>query len=51
MALDWVQAMLKKKSGFAPFPATLNVRPKCRRMPGFGKPCRRISRDTAAALG
>jgi CTP-dependent riboflavin kinase len=28
MALDWVQAMLKKSLGFAPFPATLNVRPK-----------------------
>jgi CTP-dependent riboflavin kinase len=28
MALDWVQAALKKSLGFAPFPATLNVRPK-----------------------
>jgi riboflavin kinase len=28
MALDWVQATLKKSLGFAPFPATLNVRPK-----------------------
>jgi CTP-dependent riboflavin kinase len=28
MALDWVQAALKKNLGFAPFPATLNVRPK-----------------------
>jgi CTP-dependent riboflavin kinase len=28
MALDWVQAALKKILGFAPFPATLNVRPK-----------------------
>lgn len=27
MALDWVQATLKKSLGFAPFPATLNVRP------------------------
>jgi CTP-dependent riboflavin kinase len=28
MALDWVQAALKKTLGFVPFPATLNVRPK-----------------------
>jgi len=28
MALDWVQQALKKTLGFAPFPATLNVRPK-----------------------
>jgi CTP-dependent riboflavin kinase len=28
MALDWVQQALKKSLGFAPFPATLNVRPK-----------------------
>jgi riboflavin kinase, archaea type len=28
MALDWVQAALQKSLGFAPFPATLNVRPK-----------------------
>jgi len=28
MALDWVQAALKKSLGFAPLPATLHVRPK-----------------------
>jgi CTP-dependent riboflavin kinase len=28
MALEWVQAALKTRLGFAPFPATLNVRPK-----------------------
>jgi CTP-dependent riboflavin kinase len=28
MTLDWVQAALEKTLGFAPFPATLNVRPK-----------------------
>jgi riboflavin kinase, archaea type len=28
MALEWVQAALKKALGFTPFPATLNVRPK-----------------------
>jgi riboflavin kinase, archaea type len=28
MALEWVQAALKIRLGFAPFPATLNVRPK-----------------------
>jgi riboflavin kinase, archaea type len=28
MALDWVQAALKRSLGFVPFPATLNVRPK-----------------------
>jgi CTP-dependent riboflavin kinase len=28
MALDWVQLALKQSLGFAPFPATLNVRPK-----------------------
>lgn len=28
MALDWVQEALKKRLGFAPFPATLNLRPK-----------------------
>jgi riboflavin kinase, archaea type len=28
MALEWVQAALKTCLGFAPFPATLNVRPK-----------------------
>jgi CTP-dependent riboflavin kinase len=27
MALNWVQTALKKCLGFAPFPATLNVRP------------------------
>jgi CTP-dependent riboflavin kinase len=27
MALDWVQLALKRSLGFAPFPATLNVRP------------------------
>lgn len=30
MALDWVQQALQKSLGFAPFPATLNVRPKTR---------------------
>ncbi len=28
MALDWVQEGLKQSLGFAPFPATLNLRPK-----------------------
>lgn len=28
MALDWVQEALKQRLGFAPFPATLNLRPK-----------------------
>ena len=28
MALDWVQAALKRSLGFDAFPATLNVRPK-----------------------
>jgi CTP-dependent riboflavin kinase len=28
MALDWVQQALKQSLGFAPFPATLNLRPK-----------------------
>ncbi len=28
MAIAWVQAALKERLGFAPFPATLNVRPK-----------------------
>ncbi|MGH7795858.1 MAG: DUF120 domain-containing protein [Candidatus Binatia bacterium] len=28
MAMDWVQLALKQSLGFAPFPATLNVRPK-----------------------
>ena len=28
MSLDWVQLALKQNLGFAPFPATLNVRPK-----------------------
>ncbi len=28
MALDWVQALLKQRLGYHPFPATLNVRPK-----------------------
>ena len=28
MALDWVQQALRKSLGFAPFPATLNVRPQ-----------------------
>ena len=28
MSLDWVQIALKQSLGFAPFPATLNVRPK-----------------------
>jgi CTP-dependent riboflavin kinase len=28
MALDWVQSVLQGSLGFAPFPATLNVRPE-----------------------
>ncbi len=28
MSLDWVQLALKQSLGFAPFPATLNIRPK-----------------------
>ncbi len=28
MSLDWVQLALQQSLGFAPFPATLNVRPK-----------------------
>jgi phosphoglycolate phosphatase len=28
MALDWVQLALQRSLGFAPFPATLNIRPK-----------------------
>jgi len=28
MSVDWVQLALKQSLGFAPFPATLNVRPK-----------------------
>src|SRR5688572_10931140 len=28
MSLDWVRLALKQSLGFAPFPATLNVRPK-----------------------
>jgi len=28
MALDWVQEALKQRLGFAPFPATLNLRPR-----------------------
>jgi CTP-dependent riboflavin kinase len=28
MAVDWVQRALRSKLGFAPFPATLNLRPK-----------------------
>jgi CTP-dependent riboflavin kinase len=27
MALDWVQEALRQRLGFAPYPATLNVRP------------------------
>jgi CTP-dependent riboflavin kinase len=30
MALDWVQRALHQRLGFAPFPATLNLRPKAR---------------------
>jgi CTP-dependent riboflavin kinase len=30
MALDWVQRALRQRLGFAPFPATLNLRPKAR---------------------
>ena len=30
MALDWVQRALQQRLGFAPFPATLNLRPKAR---------------------
>ena len=30
MALDWVQEALRKSLGFAPFPATLNLRPRGR---------------------
>lgn len=30
MALDWVQRALQQRVGFAPFPATLNLRPKGR---------------------
>lgn len=28
MTLDWVQSALKQSLGFAPFPATLNLRPR-----------------------
>jgi riboflavin kinase, archaea type len=28
MALDWVQALLKDRLGYHPFPATLNLRPR-----------------------
>jgi CTP-dependent riboflavin kinase len=28
MSLDWVQRALRQSLGFAPFPATLNIRPK-----------------------
>ncbi|HJX10234.1 MAG TPA: DUF120 domain-containing protein [Candidatus Binatia bacterium] len=28
MAMDWVQQALKERLGFAPFPATLNLRPR-----------------------
>jgi CTP-dependent riboflavin kinase len=28
MAVDWVQQALRRKLGFAPFPATLNLRPR-----------------------
>jgi riboflavin kinase, archaea type len=28
MSLDWVQQALKEQLGFAPFPATLNLRPR-----------------------
>jgi CTP-dependent riboflavin kinase len=47
MALDWVQSALKECLGFAPFPATLNVRPKapadaeiwrCKRIESKGVP-------------
>ena len=30
MGLDWVQRALQQRLGFAPFPATLNLRPKAR---------------------
>jgi CTP-dependent riboflavin kinase len=30
MVLDWVQEALQKSLGFAPFPATLNLRPRAR---------------------
>ncbi len=30
MALDWVRQALEQSLGFAPFPATLNLRPKSR---------------------
>lgn len=30
MALDWVQQALRQRLGFAPFPATLNMRPETR---------------------
>jgi CTP-dependent riboflavin kinase len=30
MALEWVQEALRRQLGFAPFPATLNLRPKGR---------------------
>ena len=45
MALDWVQEALRENLGFAPYPATLNVRPST---PQDARLWEEIQRDIAA---
>ena len=45
MALHWVQEALRKTLGFAPYPATLNVRPSG---PQDGRLWQQIQRDVAS---
>jgi CTP-dependent riboflavin kinase len=45
MALDWVQEALRKSLGFAPYPATLNVRPS---KPQDARLWQEIKREIAA---
>ena len=45
MALDWVQEALRERLGFAPYPATLNVRPST---PQDARLWREIQREIAA---
>ena len=45
MGLDWVQEALRKTLGFAPYPATLNVRPSA---PEDARLWQQIQRDAAS---
>ena len=45
MALDWVQVALRKSLGFAPYPATLNLRPST---PQDERLWEKIQREVAA---